>query len=86
VRLAAGLSLQLASKLEGTGAASGLDASFDPSLGLVLQAQWVWRLGAERRWRLDLGGRFTWQALRVSTDQQFTTEANAFGIVFGAAY
>jgi hypothetical protein len=86
VRLAAGLSLQLASRIDGSGVAADLDTSFKPSLGLVLQAQYVWRLGAARRWRLELGGRFTWQTLQVSTGQQATTGANAFGVVLGAAY
>jgi hypothetical protein len=86
VRLAAGLSLQLSPRVDGSGVASALDVGFDPSLGVVLQAAWTWRPGAEQRWRLELGGRFTWQTLRVSSGQQVTTDANALGIVFGAAY
>lgn len=86
VRLAAGLSLQLSPRIDGSGVASALDVGFDPSLGVVAQAAWTWRPGAERRWRLELGARFTWQTLRVSSGQQVTTDANALGIVFGAAY
>ena len=86
LRLAAGLSLQLGAKVEGSGVASSLDASFKPSLGLVLQAAWCWRLGAERRWRLDAGVRFTWQTLQLSSGPQPTTDANAIGLLVGAGY
>lgn len=85
-RVAGGLSLQLAHNLNGTGAASGFDVPFKHSLGMVLQLTFGWSPWEDQRWQLEVGGRFTWAALRVDDARQATTKANAFGIVLGAAY
>lgn len=80
VRLGAGLSLSLAPRLSGSGAAAALDASLDPSVGLLLEAQYVFGLGGRTGRGMGLGPRFLWQRLR-STDTGATVDASALGLV-----
>jgi hypothetical protein len=80
VRLGAGLSLSLAPRLSGSGAATSLDARLDPSAGVLLEAMYVFGLGGAPGKGLGIGLRFLWQRLR-STDTGDTVGASALGLV-----
>jgi len=80
VRLGAGLSLSLAPRLSGSGAAASLDASLDPSAGLLLEARYVFASAARPGAAWGSGPRLLWQRLR-STDTGATVDASALGLV-----
>lgn len=79
-RLGGGLSLALEPRLFGSGDASRLDLRFDPSVGVVLQGEWVLRTASGST--LSVGPRFTWQRLRLHSNGD-SVGANAFGVVLG---
>jgi hypothetical protein len=81
-RLGAGLSLSLRPRLSGSGVASGLDAAFETSLGVLLQAEHEWRFGGAGGGAFVLGPRFIWQKLR-SEDTGKAFDANALGLYLG---
>jgi hypothetical protein len=81
-RVGAGLSLSLRPRLSGSGLASGLDAAFETSLGVVLQAEHEWRFRGAGGGALVVGPRFIWQKLR-SEDTGKAFGANALGLYVG---
>jgi hypothetical protein len=79
VRLGAGLSLSLAPRLGGSGVAASLDTRFDPSVGVLLEARYVFGFGGAPGQGLGIGPRFLWQRLR-STSTGAAVDANALGL------
>lgn len=83
VRLGAGFSWLLGPSISGNDFFEGLDLDLKNSLGLVFQADWVWRLrGNPRAARFNAGVRFVWQKLEAESGGP-AFDANSFGFVAG---
>jgi hypothetical protein len=81
LRLAAGVSLALGSRVQGSGDASEVDVGLRNSLGLVGQAELTFPF-ARGRARWAVGGRFIWQRLQLQEGGP-ATDANAAGLFLG---
>lgn len=83
VRFGAGVSYLLAPSVSGSGVLDGFDAKFKSSLGLLFQADWVWRMPRNlRASRFTVGLRFVVQKLELKAGGP-AFGANAMGIVAG---
>ena len=84
IRLGAGLTYLLSPSLKGDGFFAGLDIPLKNSAGLVLQADWVFRLKASpRSAKATVGARYVIQSLKADLPGAQSVDANAFGIVLG---
>lgn len=82
-RVGAGLSLALAPRTRGEGAAEGFDADFDTAAGLVLTADYVWRFRGAPRGFLTVGPRLLLQRLEAPGGSM---DAHALGAVLGFTF
>jgi hypothetical protein len=83
VRLGAGISYLLAPSVKGEDFLDAYDVDFKSSPGLVLQADWVWRLKNNARGaRMTFGARYVVQQVE-SKETGASIDANAFGLVLG---
>lgn len=83
LRLGAGVSWLLGPSIKGNDFFEGLDLDLKNSLGLVFQADWVWRLPQNpRAGRFTAGVRFVWQKLEAKAGGP-AFDANSFGLVVG---
>jgi hypothetical protein len=82
-RVGAGLSLALAPRTRGEGAAEGFDADFDTSAGLVVSADYVWRFRGAPRGFLTVGPRLLLQRLEAPGG---SVDAHALGAVLGFTF
>lgn len=80
VRLAGGLSLALGPRLSGSGVASSIGTHFEPSVGLLLEARYVFGMAGARGEGMGIGPRFLWQRLRDRASG-VAVDANALGLV-----
>jgi len=81
LRLGGGLTYHINPKLSGSGVASGLDASFDDALGLLLQADY--RVTP----KINLGIRYTSLDYKLHVGgATATARSNGVGVVFSASF
>lgn len=78
-RLGGGLALHLAPSVEGSGVASNIDMKFDPAIGLVLQAEYVFgQRGLASGF--SVGARYSWARFQGSG---VSAEGSALGLLLG---
>jgi hypothetical protein len=80
-RVGAGVQLLLGPRLDGDGDFAARDVDYEPALGLVVQADFVWRFRGASRGALIVGPRFLLQTLEVEGGGD--VDANALGVALG---